>query len=140
MAEKGFLTVLICIFSFCGQPFEIVSSTSQEYIAGRKESGGGIKFKIELVALKSSRKLSFDNLYVDGKELKLKIQNREKKFITAFSKGDTLLLSSTLILSTDELQEMPSKVPEEVILNYHFKKNESVAFIEPKRLESNNYK
>ncbi len=136
MAGKGFLTVLICLFSFCGQPFKLVNSTSQEYFAGRKESGGGIKYKIEVVATKSSKKLTFDNLFVGGKELQLIIQDTEKKNIKKFDKGDTLILSATLRISSDEIQNSSIKEKKEVLLNYHFKKNESVAFVRPKRIES----
>lgn len=140
MAQKGILTFFVCLFTFCGQPFEIINSTSQKYYAGRQESGGGIKYEVELVAIKPSKKLKFESLVANGKESKIKIQNSNEQFVKEFSKGDTLVLYATISYTPEELSELNNEKNAEVMLNYLLKKKEGTALLTPKLKQTKHYK
>jgi hypothetical protein len=96
--------ILISAFVLIEPPFKIIKSEQQKYYAGRKESGGGINYKIKVVAKKSSKKLSFESISVAGYKLKIKAYNTKDDIIQKFKSGDTLLLKSNLTLSPREIQ------------------------------------
>lgn len=140
MVLKSIVTFFICLIPFCGQPFEVINATSQKYMAGRKESGGGINYKIELVALKSSKKLKFESFEVDGKRMVLKIQNSQKQFIKEFSKEDTLVLSATISFTPGEMSELNNVQHADVVLNYFIKRKKGEVWLSPKIIQPKHYK
>lgn len=136
MAGTGFFTFLVCLVTFCGQPFDVLQSTSQQYTAGRQESGKGVNYKVQVVVQKSSPKLSFKSLTVNGEELAIKIQNNNKQFVTEFAKGDTLTISASGKIHDKELNRKVASV----YLNYQFKNKTDIVHLSPEVKESQYYK
>lgn len=114
---------LICAFILQGSTFNIIKSEKQPYFGGRQGTGGGINFLIEIVALKSSDKLSFDSLDFEGQKLRINVCNSKSGIIEHFSKGDTVLLKSSIKLADEELRQPGSGFfVNNAVLYYTFKR------------------
>ena len=131
MVEKSFLTFLVCLFSYCGQPFDVVSSSVQIFQAGRVESGGGINYELVIVAKKSSKKLHFESLELKGEKLLMKMHKTNNNFIEEFHRGDTIILKATKKLSSEKMELANQLNTEYLLLNYSFKDKENVARLKP---------
>ena len=113
--------LLICFLGLCSKPFKIIEVNSQKYVAGRKESGGGINYSIKLITRKSSDKLDFDKITISNHDLKIRIMSGGK-FVDKYTKGDTLYLISTLVLKPDNRNDYPENIMNECInLGFRYK-------------------
>lgn len=140
MASNSFLVTLVCVFSFCGEPIEVLQSTWQQSVYGQRGLGGNIEYSIELVAAKSSKKLIFQNIVVDGTPLDVKIQNTSNEIVGEFSKGDTLRVFASLPLSSEDLKKEKGKAHRQADLHYRYKRDYSKRSLRFYRELGNNYK
>ena len=96
--KARFLASLFAMFCFnCKVPIQILSTVSHEYIEEGIGASKGLNYKIEFIALKSSKKLVVRNLHVQGVELDTELRDSSGESAKEFDKGDTLTMHATLI-------------------------------------------
>jgi hypothetical protein len=107
------LLLLFLILWFQLGDFKVLDAEMQAFNSGRKESGSGINYRIQIVVNKKSSLIQFKRIWLKGRMYEPKIHVGSEEF----SKGDTLLLTFTLWLEGSEHQ---MNVPEKEALSYEF--------------------
>lgn len=85
---------LLLLLSSCANTDLLISTTSQKWTGGLKESGSGINYELILIAPESDVLFSLENICIDNK-LYLGQINKTK-----FNKGDTIKIASRKTLKT----------------------------------------
>lgn len=85
---------LLLLLSSCANTDLLISTTSQQWTGGLKESGSGINYELILIAPESDVLFSLENICIDNK-LYLGQINKIK-----FNKGDTIKIASRKTLKT----------------------------------------
>ena len=109
---KLLVTFLAILFSFSwfGNDFKIVDTSSQKYAGGREKSGYGTRYNIKLFAQKDSKKLKIDQLWIGEEYFDVKpIKNPKHKNDHEFSKNDTIYLYVKHHIHTDEEMKKAQK-------------------------------
>lgn len=104
---------LICVMlwssNVIAQDFQFIKATSQTWSAGVRGGGRGINYEIHLLAIKSSKKISFDSLKVKDRgtfPLHVIVVTKDGKYqgvskTPIFSQGDTIKLKASYFTKTD---------------------------------------
>lgn len=104
-----------------GNDFAIVESTSQQYAGGREKSGYGTRYNIKLLALKDSKKLKIDQLWIGEVYFDVKpIKDPKRRNDHEFSKNDTIFLYVKHHIHTDEEMKKRQKDKKIVKLPYKY--------------------
>jgi hypothetical protein len=80
--------------------FKVLDAEMQAFDSGRKESGSGINYRIQIVLNKKPSLIQFKGIWLNGRMYEPIIQGVSEEF----SKGDTLLLTFTVWTSGSEHQ------------------------------------
>ncbi len=102
---KSFLIIILAFFCFNSkEPFKLLESTRTYVAAGRMESGTTETYTFKLVPNFSSRKLVFDQIWIDSLfyDVKPIKQNKDLTFANEFKKNDTITLSAVIRKLPDE--------------------------------------
>lgn len=92
MKISAFILSIILLFS-CFKGFEVVEATSQSWAGGRPETGNGTNYKFTLVAKAGSDKLSFENVWINGRAFEVTAyKDLRHRNETGFEKNDTIYL------------------------------------------------
>jgi hypothetical protein len=119
---KTFTLILLLLSLPCSRPvLEVIDASSQRDLPGRKESPVSVHYEIRVKAGKSSNILAIDKIYVHGTPGKVKVLHWPgKERVARFSKGDTLLLVTTVF------ERVAKEMQQEVTLPETFRKEEVV--------------
>lgn len=117
MSLRIITIVLFCFFGAKQIPFDVLSATAESYTGGRKGAGVGTNYEVQLVAHKSSKKMKFKNITIEGEPVGIKVFGTSGDIVSEFAKGDTLsLVASQRGKKKIDIAEV------EVYLNYVVKK------------------
>lgn len=108
--------ILLLFFPFLfgsSEPFQIISSSAETYYAGARNGGKGTNIHIQLIAKKSSKKLTFNEIKKDTLPLKLAVSDKNGKSVSTFNKNDTLYLKGSTF------SRNPKSLPDSCIVLYY---------------------
>src|SRR4051812_23374904 len=96
VSRKAITPKVSFIFPSCSSAslddcLELLQATSQEWIAGVRGGGHGIKYDVR-VRIATDKKLKFDSIWVSGKKLAIKIAEQLKDPETSLRKNDEINL------------------------------------------------
>ena len=89
-----FVITFLSLSIFSGHKLTVIDATSEKYYPGRKESGKGIQYYIQVIPGKADSKISFDSLESSGYYSEIKILNSKKERIDQFDCKDTIIIYS----------------------------------------------
>ena len=117
--------ILLFLFGiFFSTPFKTISTTQQDVVGGRMESGRSVVFEFKLVAFKPSTKLQFEDVWIGVKHYAIKAshQKADNSISTDFAKGDTIYFQAIeryLPNENGDLQLQESDSKKGVPIEYH---------------------
>jgi len=113
-----FVFLTITSVSSC-EDLEVVKATSQPWAGGIPSSPGGINYAVVVVALKSSDKLTIDQLWVKKELHKVSVLRMlPGELSSTFDKNDTIHIKATKINGRDMTSARPEGFSEEWVLGY----------------------
>lgn len=108
-------TILGLVLFLCGSKVKLIDATSQEWIAGRYESGRGTDYILTLKARGGSENLVIDKLWVGEVLYEVyAVKDRAKRSDREFDKGDTIYVQAGKKLKPDETGKMVTVSGKEV--------------------------
>ncbi len=116
--------ILLFLFGiFFSTPFKIISTTQQNVVGGRMESGRSVVYEFRMVAEKPSTKLQFEDVWIGVKHYAIKAshQRADNSISNDFEKGDTIYFQAIeryLPGDNGELELQKNPNPKNVPLEY----------------------
>ena len=104
IAGTFLIAFILCLF---GPKVKLIDATSQDWIAGRYESGRGTDFVISLKARGGSDNIRVEKLWVDGYMYEVEaVKDLAKRSDKSFDRGDTLYVKAGKKLKPDKEGKM----------------------------------
>lgn len=128
--------LLILILFFCGnakEPFRLIESSRTYVVAGRQESGSTETYTFKIVANKNSKKLVFDQVWIDSLyfDVKAAKQNKDLTISNEFKRNDTITVSAvirrlpneagSLRIADYKVKKRPENIEGKAIIGYKLK-------------------
>jgi hypothetical protein len=116
--------ILLFLFGiFFSTPFKTISTTQQNVVGGRMESGRSVVFEFKMVAKKPSSKLQFEDVWIGVKHYAIKAshQKADNSISNDFEKGDTIYFQAIeryLPNESGELELQKNPNPKTVPIEY----------------------
>ncbi len=122
-----FIPIACFVFWFGGTPFEVIDATKKDWAGGRRETGYGTTYKIQLLSKANSGKLVIDQLWAGGEYFEVSARKwTDDGWKTDYNKNDTITVQAQSIKGRKFsekkiIKDMPFSYSGEVLIGYKYK-------------------